>query len=342
MFTVGAETRRWVLPHPALLGASMPNSNTLLLCSPQRTVKAHSVDLGVTRKFQWSARNLQIWHPSTDAQVCVWNYLPGVPPSNSFTQGGCHRCRGRILPWRQCCLSANLAAPPSPSSSCPHASRRPCWSGGHPACCIHNLTRGSRKRPGGVKRARHWADSPGVHKTLLPLQHQDLNPAQHRLEASQGQFCETGRREQYLWAQQRLFRMTSEMLVIGEHCQQGKDSFLPKTTTPQVGGQGQHNLHKDGLSIYDQNCGPVQKRPRSDQSMLGFLGSSMSSPRKRQEEIPIHNGLSLTSKFIYKASTTHIPKPAKDHMRKLKPISLMNTDVNILRLNTSKLNSTAY
>ena len=135
--------------------------------------------------------------------------------------------------------------------------------------------------------------------------------------------------------------MTSEMLVTGEHCQQGKDSFLPKTTTPQAGGQGQQTLHKVGLNICDQNCGPVQKRLRSDHSMLGFL---------EQHDWP--------QKVPRRGSNTQWPEPdfqihsmrpalpdTKASQRpygKLKPISLMNTDINILKLNTSKLNPIAY
>ena len=76
MFKAGAETRRWALPHPALLGASMPNSNTLLLCtSPQRTVKAQC-QLGLICK-----KSANIASKYGDSSACV-----GPPPRGPAKQ----------------------------------------------------------------------------------------------------------------------------------------------------------------------------------------------------------------------------------------------------------------
>ena len=173
-------------------------------------------------------------------------------------------------------------------------------------------TRGSRRRrPGGVQRAHHWADSPGFHKMLLLPQHQDLDPAKHRLEAGQGQFlwdgnstCEHSRGSLgwrvKCWSQ-------------GNTVSRVKTPFFPRPPPHKLEVKGSRLSTKlDWISVTRivVQC----RRGWEVTTACWVFWSSMTGPRKCQEEVPIHNGLSLTSKFILRGQHYQIPKPAKDRM----------------------------
>ena len=106
-------------------------------------------------------------------------------------QGEAEYCPGggaaSVLTWLRAQVLAQVQAAPARAPAEGHAGP----VGALPAATT-TYTWFLEEEAGGAKRAHRWADSPGFHRTLLLPQHQDLDPAKHRLEASQGQFCETG------------------------------------------------------------------------------------------------------------------------------------------------------